>query len=177
MRWLPTISFSHSHSSSSALKSSSSSSSSSSSYPVDDVALHQSKRRGGGAATAWIFGSSKRSSRSRKLRPLGEHDGKSVSKWHDSDEETAMPLSNSPCCYLRSNTTSSSSLLNSSTPVAAPQPLPLPEASLRNNGDRALPSPQAKGPGPLTGARSTEERDKSDGAVSEGASPPFRMRR
>lgn len=166
MRWLPSLSFS----ASASLKSSSSSSS----FPASDVDHPKKKSSDAtrGSGGVWPFGGGKKFSRPRKLRPsLTDNYGKSPPRWHDSDEDTLMPMTQSPNSFdrlfNRSNTSSS----------VAPQPLPLPDSAIlrQKEGDCPLPSPKDV-PGPSSAGRGVEERGRADG-VMNGVSSVFRIRR
>lgn len=134
MRWLPTLIFSpSSHSNSNSNSSSSSSSPSirkSSSSPSSSSDTKKSSRG------AWFFGTGRKSTRSKKLRPVEDDHC-------EYDAVAALPFSRSPSArtYIRSNTSSS----------VAPQPLPLPELSSPalhriRDADCRLPSPRTLEP-------------------------------
>ncbi|KAK7367509.1 hypothetical protein VNO80_09521 [Phaseolus coccineus] len=118
MRWFPTLLFSHSNSSSSP-----SPSPSSSSTPTSSLATLKSSsstsssvsHTGRNTRSAWFFGGTRKSTRSRKLSHVA-----------DIDAVVITPLSRSTSTFDRS-----------STPSAEPQPLPLPRAI-----DSRLPSPK-----------------------------------
>ncbi|XP_061341361.1 mitogen-activated protein kinase kinase kinase 5-like [Gastrolobium bilobum] len=160
MRWLHTLISSHSSSSSSSSSATLGSSPSFSSLPdpkkkpSSDATTH----RGG----AWLFGSGRKSTRSRKLRHVGDNDA----RWHhDSDDVNVVPLSRSPSCFVDRSYNS-----RSNTSSVAPQPLPLPELSSpalhrQRDGECRLPSPKdAAGP-----------TDRVDGSF-DGVTSGFRMR-
>ncbi|KAJ7952929.1 Protein kinase [Quillaja saponaria] len=170
MRWLPTISFSPSHSPSTSIKSSPSSSS-----PAVDI--DYSNRKSGNATRSggrgWRFGYGKRLTRQRKPRHLTDQDIKSLPRWQDSatEDDVIMPLSRSPSTFDRYSVRS---FLASPSSVV-PQPLPLPELSSspflrRKDGDLPLPSPKegARPSNPSCTSRGVEERDRAD--VSNGIS-------
>ncbi|KAI4314938.1 hypothetical protein L6164_027796 [Bauhinia variegata] len=170
MRWLPNISFYQSNSSS-TLKCYTPFFSS----PVDDAG-HPKKKTGdgtrrtaGGRGTSgWLWGVGKKSSRAKKLRPIGEHDGKSPPRsWQDLEDDNLMP-STSTSSYDRTYLTPSSS---SSSSSVAPQPLPLPEPLLRQkDGDCPLPSPE------YVHAPTTTTASNRPIVALDGITPGFRMR-
>ncbi|KAI4327482.1 hypothetical protein L6164_019936 [Bauhinia variegata] len=164
MRWLPTISFSTSKSSS-TIKCSSSSAVVDADHPKKKTGNATREAAGGGGTSSWLWGVGKKSSRGKKLRPIGDHDGKSPPRsWQDSEDDHPVPFSPPERTYVRSSSSPSS---------VAPQPLPLPESLLRQkDGDCPLPSPNSVHAPTTTAAAADRPVVALDGIY-----PVFRMRR
>ncbi|XP_028764133.1 mitogen-activated protein kinase kinase kinase 5 isoform X2 [Neltuma alba] len=167
MRWLSSLSLSHSH----GLKSSSTSSS----FSTSDVDHPKKKSADAsrGLGGVWPFGIGKKASRPKTLRPIGDSDGRSPPRWHDSDDDVLVPLAHSTTPsdrqFSRSNTTSFSSS------SVAPQPLPLPDAALSRHIDADCPLPFPKDvAGPNSAAKGLPDRDRADGVMG-GVSSVFRI--
>ncbi|XP_054825093.1 mitogen-activated protein kinase kinase kinase 5 [Prosopis cineraria] len=167
MRWLPSLSFSHSN----GIKSSSASSSLSTSDGDHPKKSTDSTRGSGGV---WPFGTGKKTGRFKKLRHIADSDGKSPPRWHDSDDDALVPLAHSPTPFDRQfNCSNTSSCVS---PSISPQPLPLPDSALSRQRDADYPLPSPKDvPGPSSAAKGVVEHDQVAG-VMVGVSSVFRIR-